>query len=884
MKTCFQNFLFAMLLFFGLAQSARAAVAFTVTPAAVSNTYSGTITVQMTGLTNTETVVIQKFLDANTNGVIDGSDLLWQQYTLTDGTNFVINGVTNNNAPGDTDGTANGQITAKLNFQSDFLQTFGGKYLVKLSSPVGHFTPITNSFTVTNFPYAQQFTGTVVSNGVAVPNAVVILFPAVQDSNPLGGCVANNSGIYTLPAPAGSYSLVPFKTNFISNFKTAPVFTLSNSATFTTNLSLIAATQTISGKIVDANNSSIGLPGILAPVQTQDKSLLGICFTDTNGNFTTHVNANQWGIGGDSAAVAFHGYVEPQNKTTVDTTAGSVSGVTVTLTKATAFFYGTVKDNLGNLLPGEVAVYADDNNNGLYESDGYTDANGNYVTAVAGGLGNSDPWYVSIDNSSSFPNYIFSQPAFDQNGGTNIGVGKAVLANFTAIVATNHITGNVQDSNGHSISGVNVSAYATISGVNYSPNGMDTDTNGNYSLNVANGNWTVNVYQCCDNDSLDNILGSGNYQPPNDQNVNIANNDQVANFIVQLCSGVQITTTSPLPNAQQGSSYYLQLQASACNNNFTWSVNNPANFPSALSMNFDSFGEIYGTPTGSGTYNFSVHVNDNNGHTADTNLSLTINAVASPLQINTTSLPNGTNTTFYSQTLQASGGTPPYSWSIPNYSANPPLNLSLATNGVLSGTLSTSASTYYFDVIVTDAAANMAEEDALPLTIVNPPLPPLVITNISLPNGNVGAAYSAQLGATGGQPSYTWALALGSANPPPGLSLNSGGLISGTPTTNGLFNFKVQATDANFTVTNKVFGIIVNPKPVLSLANWLTNQFQMRLAGASNQNYTVQVSTNLSFNNWISLFITNNSTTNAFLLTDPNATNQQRFYRILIGP
>jgi hypothetical protein len=62
------------------------------------------------------------------------------------------------------------------------------------------------------------------------------------------------------------------------------------------------------------------------------------------------------------------------------------------------------------------------------------------------------------------------------------------------------------------------------------------------------------------------------------------------------------------------------------------------------------------------------------------------------------------------------------------------------------------------------------------------------------------------------------------------------------------------------------------------------NEFQMLLTGAPNQNYTVQMATNLSSTNWISLFITNNALTNSFLLTDPKATNQQRFYRILIGP
>ena len=79
---------------------AFADVTFNVTPSTVSNTYNGTITLQIGGLTN-KTVVVQKFLDLNTNGVIDSGDLLVQQFTLQDGTNFVIGGVTNFNVPGD---------------------------------------------------------------------------------------------------------------------------------------------------------------------------------------------------------------------------------------------------------------------------------------------------------------------------------------------------------------------------------------------------------------------------------------------------------------------------------------------------------------------------------------------------------------------------------------------------------------------------------------------------------------------------------------------------------------------------------------------------------------------------------------------------------------
>src|SRR5580704_5560228 len=99
-------------------QHAAAAVTFSNTPAVTSNTYFGPITLQISGLTNGETVVVQKFLDANTNGIVDAGDWLWQQFTLTDGSASVFtNGailVTNFNVPCDLDGVTNGAITAKL--------------------------------------------------------------------------------------------------------------------------------------------------------------------------------------------------------------------------------------------------------------------------------------------------------------------------------------------------------------------------------------------------------------------------------------------------------------------------------------------------------------------------------------------------------------------------------------------------------------------------------------------------------------------------------------------------------------------------------------------------------------------------------------------------
>ncbi|HTG14382.1 MAG TPA: NBR1-Ig-like domain-containing protein [Blastocatellia bacterium] len=78
-----------------------------------------------------------------------------------------------------------------------------------------------------------------------------------------------------------------------------------------------------------------------------------------------------------------------------------------------------------------------------------------------------------------------------------------------------------------------------------------------------------------------------------------------------------------------------------------------------------------------------------------------------PLAIATSSLPGGTLGTFYSQALAATGGTPPYGWSV--LSGSLPAGLSLSAAGVISGTPS-NAATYNFTVQVADAASNTAQK------------------------------------------------------------------------------------------------------------------------------------------------------------------------------
>jgi surface antigen len=118
-------------------------------------------------------------------------------------------------------------------------------------------------------------------------------------------------------------------------------------------------------------------------------------------------------------------------------------------------------------------------------------------------------------------------------------------------------------------------------------------------------------------------------------------------------------------------------------------------------MNF-SAGVLSGTPTTSGVYPLTFAAS--NGIGSDAVQAFTLNIAA--LSVSTNSLPAGTvysksNKATYSATLTASGGNPPYRWSLASGSAPLPPGLKLSTAGVISGKATTTGS-YSFSVQVVD--------------------------------------------------------------------------------------------------------------------------------------------------------------------------------------
>jgi hypothetical protein len=178
------------------------------------------------------------------------------------------------------------------------------------------------------------------------------------------------------------------------------------------------------------------------------------------------------------------------------------------------------------------------------------------------------------------------------------------------------------------------------------------------------------------------------------------------------------------------------------------------------------------------------------------------------LTILQTTLPAGTVGSPYSHTLAAAGGVEPYSWSV-SAGALPP-GLQLNASGVLSGT-PTAAGTFPVTIRVQDQSQASATKP-LSLSITGGSAPPVVETTV-LPDGTGGSAYDQTLAASGGTPPYQWSLANGTL--PPGITLNSSGRLSGTPTQVGGFDFTVRVEDDAAQSDTQALSLFVGGVPAL---------------------------------------------------------------------
>ncbi len=152
------------------------------------------------------------------------------------------------------------------------------------------------------------------------------------------------------------------------------------------------------------------------------------------------------------------------------------------------------------------------------------------------------------------------------------------------------------------------------------------------------------------------------------------------------------------------------------------------------------------------------------------------------LAVYTTSIPKGSVNTPYYSTLQAVGGKAPFIWAQTTGGSMPP-GITLNSSGTFAGTPTQAGTFGPYVFTVTDSTGTTASSTSLGITIS---ASTLSVTTTSLPDGNVGTAFSGTLAASGGSSPYSWSETTGGVLPP-GLSLASSGAFIGTPTTAGTY-------------------------------------------------------------------------------------------------
>ena len=252
---------------------------------------------------------------------------------------------------------------------------------------------------------------------------------------------------------------------------------------------------------------------------------------------------------------------------------------------------------------------------------------------------------------------------------------------------------------------------------------------------------------------------------------------------------LNISNTSPLPSGNTSNPYSVSFNAAdGPPGTYTWAIDTPP--PPGLQLNSNV---LSGNPGMTGTFNFMITVTFTRpagiaaGQTLSTSKTFSL-TIGNGLTIDTPSpLPAGDVGVPYASGLHVLSGKPPFAWSV---DTGLPDGLSIIfDSGTIQGTPTAKAvGTSAFTVTVQDATQVIAMK---PFSItINPAL---TISTTSLPTGTTGTNYAQIIGVSGGTPPYAFSM----ANGPPGLSIDpKTGLLSGTPTTAGVYSAGITVSDA----------------------------------------------------------------------------------------
>lgn len=231
-----------------------------------------------------------------------------------------------------------------------------------------------------------------------------------------------------------------------------------------------------------------------------------------------------------------------------------------------------------------------------------------------------------------------------------------------------------------------------------------------------------------------------------------------------------------------------------------------------MGLSFNSYtGQISGKPLETGTFLIPLEA-ANSGGTGYATLTLRIAATSPPTVLSAPVLYDsaamrGTVGVSFSRTLSATGSG--LSFSVGEL----PAGLNFVASSKTIGGVPQLAGIFPVSISASNAAGTVTEIVTLTIEAAVP-IP--VISSLVAANGTVGADFSYFISASETPASY------GATNLPPGLTLSSGRVISGRPTTPGVFTVPLSATNSSGTGT-AILTLTINPAaapvPVLQITS-----------------------------------------------------------------